>query len=157
MNQQRLPRDEWRTDLNGRMAMPEAGSCEINLQAGISGRLDPGRMGRALRHLIDNSLDAFEDTRDREKRLLVTSLIDASRCRIQIQDTGAGMTEEELAHVGEPLFSTRAFGAGLGVPIAKETIRRHGGTVHYESDPDTGTTVTIELPLAAIGTESRIA
>ena len=157
VNQQVLPLDEWLADLVGRTAMPEAVSCETNLKAGVSVPLDPERMGRALRHLIDNSLDAFEDTKDREKRLMVTSLIDASRCRIQIQDTGTGMTADELAHVGEPLFSTRSFGAGLGVPIAKETIRRHGGTVHYESDPDKGTTVTIELPLAAVGSESRIA
>lgn len=157
VTQQVLPLDEWLGDLISRVSLPDSVSCEMKLQAGVSVPLDPERMGRALRHLIDNSVEAFENNEQRERKLMITSLTDASRCRIEIRDTGMGMTPEELAQVGTPLFSTRAFGAGLGVPIARETIRRHGGTVRYESEANQGTTVTIELPLASLSATAESA
>jgi len=60
------------------------------------------------------------------------------------------MSEEVLSRVGTPLFSTRAFGVGLGVPVVQETVRGHGGELSFESEAGKGTTVIIELPLLAI-------
>ena len=139
--------DDWLADFVGNNPLPESIRFDTSFESDAILALDSESMGRALFHLISNSVNAFENQADRENRLIVSSLKYAQACRILIEDTGSGMTPDVLAQVNEPLFSTRAFGAGLGVPIAEETIRRHGGTVHYESEVNKGTTVTIELPL----------
>ena len=60
-----------------------------------------------------------------------------------------GLDEEELRHVFEPYFSTKATGTGLGLTIARRNVELHDGTVAVQSVKGRGTTVTIELPTAA--------
>ena len=64
------------------------------------------------------------------------------------------MNEEQLAHVFDPLYTTRrqAGGSGLGMSIAQGIVRGHEGRMEVQSQPGQGTTVTIDLPLAG---ESR--
>lgn len=70
--------------------------------------------------------------------------------RVAVSDNGCGMTDEQLAHVFDPLYTTRRHigGSGLGMSIAYGIIQGHQGTMGVESRPGHGTTVTIELPLA---------
>jgi signal transduction histidine kinase len=51
-----------------------------------------------------------------------------------------------LPRVFEPLFTTRNFGAGLGLPITRQIVEQHGGTIDIVSPPEGGATVTISLP-----------
>jgi two-component system sensor histidine kinase CiaH len=72
-----------------------------------------------------------------------------------IRDNGIGIAPEELSHIFEPFYrSERSLhmyksGTGLGLPLVKEMIKRHKGSIHIESAPDKGTTITVHLPLAA--------
>jgi signal transduction histidine kinase len=56
------------------------------------------------------------------------------------------MPKEVLENVFEPLFSTKGFGVGLGLPIAKNVMEGHGGGVEIESQVGQGTTVVMWLP-----------
>ena len=83
---------------------------------------------------------------------------------LTVRDTGCGMDEQTLAHVFEPFFSTEEHGggAGLGLPIAHDIVRRSGGDMRIESRVGEGTTVVIRLPRdgaaeAAGGDELRAA
>ena len=69
--------------------------------------------------------------------------------RIEISDTGRGMTEEQLAHVFDPLYTTRrrSGGSGLGMSIALGIVRQHGGRMEVQSRLGQGATVTIDLPI----------
>lgn len=69
---------------------------------------------------------------------------------ISVQDDGVGMTNEELEHVAEPFFTTRAAqgGTGLGVSISLSIIKEHNGTLVYASEPGRGTTATVRLPVS---------
>jgi two-component system, NtrC family, sensor kinase len=71
--------------------------------------------------------------------------------RVVVGDNGCGMNEEQLAHVFDPLYTTRRQigGSGLGMSIAYGIIRGHGGRMEVQSQPGKGTTVTIDLPRAA--------
>lgn len=142
--------DTWLSGVLSGAGIPSDVSCEIRLQPGVMVSLDREKMRRALMNLINNSVQSFEEDTGREHRLLVTSLARGTTCEIRISDTGSGMSKEVLNQVGTPLFSTRAFGVGLGVPVVQETVRGHGGELSFESESGKGTTAIIELPLLAI-------
>ncbi|WAH37780.1 ATP-binding protein [Alicyclobacillus dauci] len=65
--------------------------------------------------------------------------------QIVIEDTGIGMTQETIKRLGEPFYTTKGNGTGLGLMVSHRMIDRHGGTIHYDSIPGQGTRVTVEL------------
>jgi len=66
---------------------------------------------------------------------------------IEISDTGCGITKKNLKKLGEPFFSTKIKGIGLGLHIIYEIIHRHDGVINVQSNLDKGTTFIISLPL----------
>lgn len=73
-----------------------------------------------------------------------------SHIRIQVSDTGRGMTEEVRQRCLEPFFTTKGpDGTGLGLSIAHSIVQRHSGKLAIESASGQGTTITIQLPLSA--------
>lgn len=69
-----------------------------------------------------------------------------SMCEIRCCDTGPGMDGETLARIFDPFFTTKPDGTGLGLPITKKIIERHGGTIEAESRTGKGTTMVVRLP-----------
>lgn len=65
---------------------------------------------------------------------------------VVVNDTGVGMTEEEIANLGSPFYSTKTEGTGLGLTVSSKIIREHGGLLEVESVKNVGTTITIKLP-----------
>jgi hypothetical protein len=65
---------------------------------------------------------------------------------ISVSDTGSGISDEELAKVFEPYYSTKKFGIGLGLAISKRFIEEHDGSIMAESEVGKGTTMTIRIP-----------
>jgi signal transduction histidine kinase len=68
------------------------------------------------------------------------------RAIVSIEDRGAGITPEVLAHIFDPYFTTRRAGTGLGLPIAKNIVEGLGGTVSVSSRVGHGTEIRIDLP-----------
>jgi signal transduction histidine kinase len=86
-----------------------------------------------------------------EDRTAVTRGKAESPClAVHIVDEGPGIPPERLPHVFLPFFSTKARGqgTGLGLPIAEEIVRAHGGEVEVLTAPGRGTEVIVRLPLA---------
>jgi len=71
---------------------------------------------------------------------------DNPRFLISIVDTGVGMSDEDLRHLGEPFFTKRRGGVGLGFSFARRVIEEHGGVLEVISVQNRGTTVTASLP-----------
>jgi two-component system sensor histidine kinase RegB len=73
--------------------------------------------------------------------------------RFEVRDEGAGMTPDVLARAGEPFFSTRAPGAGmgLGLYLARAIVEHLGGRLALDSAEGRGTRVAIELPRDPLG------
>ncbi|MEC2070575.1 sensor histidine kinase [Alkalihalophilus marmarensis] len=112
--------------------------------------IDPNRIKQVLHNLIQNSLHHCQSG---DSISCTLSLEHSSTCKITITDTGAGMSQEALVHLGERFYRTddartrKYGGTGLGVAISKAIIEKHNGTIHYESALGKGTTVMISLPI----------
>lgn len=64
---------------------------------------------------------------------------------VTISDEGIGIEEEQLERLGDPFFTTKEGGTGLGLMICHRIVQAHEGAIHYDSKPGAGTTVTMEL------------
>ena len=69
---------------------------------------------------------------------------------VKISDTGCGMTSEEIEKIFSPEYTTKEKGVGLGIPLAFEIIRGHGGDIRVISRKDKGTTFEVILPVGKI-------
>ena len=83
-------------------------------------------------------------------RLTLAACREGGAVALQVADTGAGIAPEDLSRVFEPLYTTkpRGQGTGLGLPIVREVVAAHGGTVRLDSRPGGGTTAVLRLPAA---------
>ncbi len=96
----------------------------------------------AFRNLVKNALEAMES----KGVLTVRAGETAQDIFISVTDTGAGIPPENLDKIFQPLFTTKAKGVGLGLALTKMIVDRHGGKIRVESQPGTGTTITVRLP-----------
>jgi PAS domain S-box-containing protein len=119
--------------------------CTRRLDSGVTLSIDRDFLRRAVVNLLTNALDALADVAAGE--VLVETTIAAGRFEIKVSDNGPGISSEHLEKVFEPLFSTKTFGVGLGVPIVKKIAEDHGGSLEVHSEADEGTTFTLWLPL----------
>jgi signal transduction histidine kinase len=110
-----------------------------------------------IKHVIINMLlNAFQATQGQEQRIVrittrnITFRFEAG-IEIQIKDTGCGLPKGKEDRIFEPFFTTKEkHGTGLGLPISKDMIERHGGTLEIANNTDgPGATVTIRLPVKA--------
>jgi PAS domain S-box-containing protein len=82
------------------------------------------------------------------------SLPEGNYVRLQVSDTGCGMTEEVQARVFDPFFSTKFAGRGLGLAVVQGIVRDHGGITHLVSAPGQGTTFEVFLPCSGQSAQS---
>jgi PAS domain S-box-containing protein len=119
------------------------------IESGAAVMLDRERFRRCIINLIDNACHAMNEIRDgREKNLTVDCKLADDQLEIKVIDNGIGIPENEIDRIFEPLYSTKNFGAGLGLSIVKQIVNQHNGNIQLESLIGEGTTVTISLPLA---------
>jgi signal transduction histidine kinase len=105
---------------------------------------DRDRIFQALVNVVRNAVHAMPEG----GRLTVRLSSDGERVEFAVEDTGVGMPPEVVARVGEPFFTTKSAGSGLGLTIAAQIVRDHGGEIVVESAVGQGTTLRIRLPLA---------
>lgn len=106
--------------------------------------LDYERIKQVLINMIKNSLEAKDPKRD----LIITISVEKLKkyYKIKIEDTGQGITKDNLAKITQIFYTTKENGTGLGVALSKEIIEGHQGLLKYQSKVGKGTKVTILLP-----------
>ncbi len=109
---------------------------------------DPEALKRALGNLIDNAVEAMQQSLLRELRI-GTAQLENGMIELSIADTGTGLTDEMRERLFLPYFSTKQRGTGLGLAIAAKIIQEHQGTIRAEKNFPAGAKFTIELRAAA--------
>jgi len=97
-----------------------------------------------LLNLLINAAQAI----GRRGRVAVSIVERDGHCLISVTDRGPGIPAEIRDKVFEPFFTTKHRGTGLGLPVARRTVERHGGRLWFECPPDGGTVMFLTLPLA---------
>ncbi|MGA0849252.1 MAG: two-component system sensor histidine kinase NtrB, partial [Chthoniobacterales bacterium] len=126
---------------------PELKSRNILLELDLAPGLpvldvDQDQLKQAFFNIIKNASEAMKQG----GLLKIRTGADADWINVTFADTGGGMTQETMARVFEPYFTTKKGGSGLGLMITQRIIRAHGGEVVLESDPGQGLRLTLRLP-----------
>jgi signal transduction histidine kinase len=100
-------------------------------------------------NIVKNALQAMP----RGGKLKIEGVVGSENFAINFQDTGSGLTPEELGQIFQPFYSTKdgTQGLGLGLPICRKILERYAGQLVVESQPGQGTRVTILLPKTGQG------
>ncbi len=139
--------DVWLGHCLDEFPLPPAIVLERRLGAGETYvRLDGERFTRAIVNVLDNAVQSFEECPDAAPRRITVATSAAEQATIVIADTGPGIPAEILPSVFDPLFSTRSFGSGLGLPTVRQIVELHDGTVELTSTPGHGAAIRITLP-----------
>lgn len=104
-------------------------------------------MKQVMLNLLRNTIEAYDkDTKDRYFRLHAGK--DDDKFIMLIEDNGPGMSEQVMASLGEPFYTTKETGTGIGIPICQKIIKEHNGEFFIDSKQNQGTKITIQLPLS---------
>ena len=108
---------------------------------------------RAVKQILINLLSNAIKFTDRGGKVAVTGAIEGAQMVFTVEDTGVGIGEDDLRHVGDPFFQVRGAynrphdGTGLGVSIVKGLIELHGGELQVTSRIGSGTRFAVRLPV----------
>lgn len=102
------------------------------------------KLRQALINLVKNGIEAMPNG---GKLTVITRDLDGYAL-ILIQDTGVGMTKEQLQRIGTPFFSTKAVGTGLGIMAVRQLVHSSGGDMEIKSELGKGTLFQLKLPLS---------
>jgi len=141
--------DSWLENVLNERPLPENIICINELTSGLEIPVDRERLLRAFLNILDNAVDALLEKDAPGNRLTVSANAnaDAGRLEIRVTDTGPGIPAANLDKIFEPLFSTKPFGFGLGLPVVKNIMTEHGGGVDIRSTVGQGTSVVMWLPI----------
>ena len=125
------------------LAAPERPKIALHLQLGEAGEIlaDRDLLHRALSNLVLNALDAMPQGGS----LTIRSEGRPAAVRIEVSDTGAGLTQEECDRLFTPYYTTKQHGTGLGLAIVQSVVSDHGGSIAVRSAPGAGATFSLEL------------
>jgi two-component system sensor histidine kinase/response regulator len=101
---------------------------------------------RAIQNVLINAVQA---SADKKGTVTVRCTQKDFYVDVQIEDTGSGITAEQMAKIFDPYFTTKQgkSGTGLGLYITKKVVEDHNGSIKVDSTPDIGTTFIVRLPL----------
>jgi len=142
--------DQWIAREVEELQLPSGVAVETDLKSGAIATVDTEKMRQLLTNLVQNAEHAIEQI-DRDAAdggsIEISSARQNGQLELQVSDNGRGIKPEHIDKIFGPLFSTKAFGVGLGLPLVKRIVDAHDGEIGINSDWGKGTEVTIRLPL----------
>jgi signal transduction histidine kinase len=154
---ERVEVDTWLKEVVKEQAQKLPAMVKVEFRPGLSGieaRFDPARMYRVVVNFLTNASEAMvgrgddpsKFTTDRPKIIIATNR-GPGGVEISCTDNGPGIAEENLKKIREPLFTTKSFGVGLGLPAIDKILEEHRGELRIETKLGEGTKMTAWIPL----------
>lgn len=142
----------WLRPLLADRVLPPGILLTADLAEGTDVSIDKPHLAQVVTRLIENAVAAltspsWNPDASQPRHISVATKSDGSYLRLTISDTGPGIPADVLPRVFEPMFTTRNFGVGLGLPITSQIVEQHGGKITITSPSAGGAEVTILLPL----------
>ncbi len=128
--------------------IPQWAGCRQKLSSGVTLRIDRDYLRQAVINIVTNAVQAMEEKGREMGCVDVETAVSGNRFEIRITDEGPGIPEKNLMKIFEPLFSTKSFGVGLGLPIVMKIMEQHRGGLEILSREGDGTTAILWLPMA---------
>ena len=144
--------DQWLESVVDEQIVPEGLYVETHFGLNeLELDVDVERLRRAFINVFENACHSMMDDNQRvikskEARLTIKTREENEHIEIIVSDIGSGITSDVLAKIFEPLFSTKGFGVGLGMPTVKQIMEQHNGGIEIQSHEGKGTTVILWLP-----------
>ncbi|MGV3487968.1 MAG: two-component system sensor histidine kinase NtrB [Tuberibacillus sp.] len=107
--------------------------------------IDQSMIIQVMLNLFRNAIEAFPKEQ-LVKRFSINGMAHDECYQVMVWDNGPGMEESVLNQVGNPFFTTKENGTGIGLPLSKKIIQDHGGNFSIESRVGMGTLITMEIP-----------
>ena len=107
--------------------------------------LDPELIKTCIFNVVLNAFQAMPDG----GRLTISTKALNSKVSIFFEDTGTGISRENLSKVFDPFFSTKESGLGLGLAMTRRVVEEHGGKVDFQSTEGKGSTITMSFPFTS--------
>ncbi len=104
--------------------------------------VDLHQMGQVLVNLVVNAYQAMKEG----GKLTISAQAEEGQVALSVTDTGSGISQENMAKIFEPLFTTKARGIGLGLAVSRSLVEANGGSIKVESEEGKGSTFTVRLP-----------
>lgn len=143
--------DTWLSHLLDDCDIPP--QVEVHLELGFQADLaiDRERMEQVVRNVVDNACHAMNSDADGEPighnhELIIKTRLADQRFELSIKDTGCGIQHELKTKIFEPLFTTKSYGVGLGLPIVRQIMEQHRGGVTITGAPGQGAEVVLWMP-----------
>ena len=131
-------------------------NCKLGLD-GLSVAFDAARMQRAVANLISNASEAMVGNGEEngkyttaEPTITISSMRDGDSILVLVSDNGPGIKPEDLERIREPLFTTKNFGTGLGLPAVEQILAQHGGSLKVSSTLGSGACFTMRIPISGV-------
>jgi len=142
--------DDWLGALLERQRLPEGITLTKQLSCAGIATIDRRQLGLAIANLVENAAAALRDPvwqppAGHRRAIIVRSETVGADCRVTISDTGPGLSADVMSRAFEPLFTTRGFGVGLGLPIARQIVQQHGGSLTLHNGDAGGAVAIVSL------------
>jgi signal transduction histidine kinase len=124
---------------------------EMELSAGLPAvRGDKTQLQQVLLNLVLNGMEAMAESSAAKRRLTVQTVGNPNEeAEVMVTDTGPGISPDRLLRLFDAFFTTKEYGMGLGLSIARSIIESHGGRIWAEKNTDGGAAFRFRLPNAA--------
>ncbi len=123
--------------------IPENVEVSNEIEQDFLAVLDAYLMKRVMTNLVLNAVQAMPEG----GKLTIRASSSDDEFTMSVQDTGVGIPEENMPKLFQPLFTTKAKGQGLGLPVCRRIVEAHGGKLTVTSKVGCGSTFTVHLPL----------
>lgn len=149
INQEPAVLDTWLADVFQEHKLPSTAMVRFGLP-GKKVRFDKERLSCAIINVFENACQALGEgagnSPGHEPIIVLRTGESNQRVEIVIEDNGPGIPPDILPMIFEPLYSTKGFGMGLGLPVARRVMELHGGGIEIATEEGRGTQVCLWLP-----------